>query len=707
MHPDGFGGKLIEGKPNSSMSETYSTDVCRQTHGVFGALPIMKLFVLGGDDHKMSGWPDLTGFPNFASKTHQQQHVEFLKRAWQGGLKLFCALAVNNMFVPSLALGPGNDGRAWDDESATLRQISLIQEMVNQNNQWMEVALTPRDARRIILQGKLAVVIGIEVDNLGNFKTADYNWNDQVGPANRPLVALNDMNADGLLEAKLNDYYTKGVRQITPMHYISGLFGGAAVFRGEIAGIQMAFNNNIKVKNGVNRRIPFSLMRDYTTLLMASNPLLTYEGYKLRILNQGGDLELSTMNAQRMTSIGTRLINKMMSKGFIIDSEHMGYDTKEDLFSVAGARNYPVISSHTDPAGLSNNWLGQPTAFRTGDAAPDLQFNQSNFGTTNIRNLANEFQLADEHYTRISQSGGTVGVFMLPYLKKPYTGHLGSIPNDCAGSSKTWAQMYLYSVEKMGYRGVALCSDRGMTDFIGPRFGPNSAYTLKDEKLTAYSIDERRRQRLSQTNGVRYDSPLRSYNGALYENLQMAGILPPLILTYVEEDAWKAMAANEAGLNRTQIAGGRELLKENRVRNFLEGLQIGAIDDPGIKTADYFEKAAMFCVKNNRNLNTLPGFNIWFENDRNFIIGIYNSISQVYRSWNARYGNNQPLRRLRTGNREWDYNTDGMAHYGMMPDFFQDLRNIGLRGDQLSFLFQSAEDYIRMWEKAVKASGMR
>lgn len=195
--------------------------------------------------------------------------------------------------------------------------------------------------------------------------------------------------------------------------------------------------------------------------------------------------------------------------------------------------------------------------------------------------------------------------------------------------------------------------------------------------------------------------------GRLYVDLQMIGILPPQILTYVEEDAWKAMAASEAGLNRTQITGGRELTKENRVKNFLEGLQISAIDNPAIKTADYFEKAAMFCVKNNRNLNTLPGFNSWFEFDRNFIIGVYNTASQVYKSWNARYGNNQPLRRLRTGNREWDYNTDGMAHYGMMPDFFQDLKNIGLRGDQLSFLFQSAEDYIRMWEKTVKASGVR
>jgi hypothetical protein len=46
-----------------------------------------------------------------------------------------------------------------------------------------------------------------------------------------------------------------------------------------------------------------------------------------------------------------------------------------------------------------------------------------------------------------------------------------------------------------------------------------------------------------------------------------------------------------------------------------------------------------------------------------------------------------------------------MAHYGLMPDFLQDLRNIGLTPPLLTPLFRSAEDYIKMWEMSVKASG--
>ncbi len=62
-------------------------------------------------------------------------------------------------------------------------------------------------------------------------------------------------------------------------------------------------------------------------------------------------------------------------------------------------------------------------------------------------------------------------------------------------------------------------------------------------------------------------------------------------------------------------------------------------------------------------------------------------------------GNNTPLRRSTAGDRAFDINVDGIAHYGLLPDFFQDLRNSGLTHADLAPLFRSAEDYIRTWER--------
>lgn len=689
-HNLSFGKRLIIGKANAPLSETYSDFLCNANHSIGASGVLNTPFIGGADPHPiMKGWPDFIGFPKFDSKTHQQQHVDFLKRAWQGGLRLLSALAISNMYLPSIALGPGNDGSPYDDESAVLEQIQEIKNIVLAQSSWMEIALTPAHARKIILQGKLAVVLGAETDNFGNFKTSSFNWNDNVNPANLKLVAINETNAEVLLENKLNQYYNLGIRQVTPIHYISGVFGGAAVFRAEIAMIQFAFNNNISVASGVAKRIPFSLKDDYSAKMVLAGE--TEGSYMNKIINKNA---VGHINALGMTNVGVKLMNKLMDKAFIIDGEHMGYNTKENLFSIAAQRNYPIMSSHTDPAGLNFNWINQPVSF---SGTPE--FRMQNFGTTNIRNIATEFNMADEHYEKTKNSGGTVGVFMLPYYKKSY----GNIPNDCAGSSKTWAQMYLYSVDKMNGKGIALCTDRGMTDFIAPRFGPNAGYTLKDEELMAIKKDLRASQRHAQRNGVQYDRPMTSFHLSWYHQPEDQGI------DEYENDAWAAFAAYEANVPANLVPASNYVLHGERIRNFVKGLRIitdNQIMQPGILTGDApFEQAVMYCLKNNKTPYQYASYaNTYSQEDQRNFNRIYHAVLPAWVAMNSKNGNNEPLRRLRTGNRDWDFNTDGMAHYGLMPDFLQDLRNIGLQPMQLSYLFRSAEDYIRMWEKAEKGS---
>jgi hypothetical protein len=57
------------------------------------------------------------------------------------------------------------------------------------------------------------------------------------------------------------------------------------------------------------------------------------------------------------------------------------------------------------------------------------------------------------------------------------------------------------------------------------------------------------------------------------------------------------------------------------------------------------------------------------------------------------------LSRERTGDRTFDYNTDGVAHYGLYADWFHDLGQVG--GRRLSKdLWDGAEAYLEMWERA-------
>ena len=57
------------------------------------------------------------------------------------------------------------------------------------------------------------------------------------------------------------------------------------------------------------------------------------------------------------------------------------------------------------------------------------------------------------------------------------------------------------------------------------------------------------------------------------------------------------------------------------------------------------------------------------------------------------------LERERTGDRTFDLNSDGVAHYGLIPDLLADMQEHG-GGSALRSLFRSAEAYLRMWKLA-------
>lgn len=54
----------------------------------------------------------------------------------------------------------------------------------------------------------------------------------------------------------------------------------------------------------------------------------------------------------------------------------------------------------------------------------------------------------------------------------------------------------------------------------------------------------------------------------------------------------------------------------------------------------------------------------------------------------------------KVGHRTLDFNTEGLAHIGLLPELIQDVRGDGVGDADLEPLFRSAEAYLRMWEKA-------
>lgn len=258
------------------------------------------------------------------------------------------------------------------------------------------------------------------------------------------------------------------------------------------------------------------------------------------------------------------MIREMMKRGIIIDVDHMSDKSRNATLDIAeqqgvptGEAGYPIVSSHA--------------SFR------EMRWRRGE--TSDREKLPFEGDLTNEQADRIVNLGGMLAPIANQHdikgvSRESLDPSWGAVPNDCAGSSKTWAQAYLYALAKTGGRGVAIGTDfDGFASEPGPRHGRYAAFGILEDVLRGgEGGEEYFREREAQTTFVRY---------------------------------------------RTDP---------------------GAADDAALVQS-------------------------------------------------------------RIGNRRFDINNDGLAHYGMLPDFFQDLIASGMTPEGLAPLFRSAEDYIQMWEK--------
>jgi microsomal dipeptidase-like Zn-dependent dipeptidase len=619
--------------------------------------------------HPVGGYPYFDGWPRFTTIIHQQMSIDWLRRTYEGGLRLMVAHVVNNELLAH-EFGSEQSKLSHNDKTAVEVQITAMKALAARHAGWMEIAYSPAAARRIIRQNKLAVVLGVEVDSLGS-------WNRE-----------GDCTEDDVRTYLHHLYHDLGVRHLFPIHLANNAFGGAAVYNDLFNVINCFLRGDyFEVEDGSARHVQFRLGADPgPAISLYQSPLanMTPHLEPHYAPPDYGKVPGGHVNVQGLTHLGRFLVKEMMRLGMLVDIDHMSYKAVDETLEIAERGDYPVVSGHTHFQELA--WQRQETA--------------------SIHKCSSEFFRTKEQIERIHGLGGMLAPILnqgdnrdvgdvLPELA-------GKVAKSCSGSATSWAHAYLYAVEKMQGRGVGIGTDmNGFYKSPCPRFGMNASYYLH------YNIpgmgEDRQRQALRkdqvelQTNGVCYYTPIVDAGRHRFE-----GVLAGEVYDDLERDIWQALALYSAGLNpRT----GEQPIPtlSNRVENLAKGFC--ATNDeqllrPGIFNIGNgpWEQRAAFLVKTDQ----APGHS---ERDPETVHAIYSKILPIWRRWHAMQGSNTPLSRSRAGQRDFDINIDGVAHYGMLPDFFQDLKNVGLTAEDLLPLFRSAEDYIQVWETCERRKG--
>jgi len=653
------------------------------------------------------GWPDYVIFPRFTTIIHQQAYIDWIYRAYQGGLRLATCLAVNNELLASRS----NSDQPPDDKSAIQIQIGGMKAMADFVNSqaggegkgWMQIAYTPEDARKIISENKLAIILGIEVDSLGNWRRLE----------DLEKMCHGDMNqARQLIGLELDWLYGLGVRQVTPIHLTNNAFGGTAIYlrfletvnlfvTGERWTVEDAWKTGVRyrldqdgvdLKDDMERTVLTTgrrLQRRNRRTLIDHIPGIheLFEAVELPVVHGGH------ANTRGLNKYGVILLEEMMARGFIIDVDHMSEKATDTALTMAEEKSYPVICSHS--------W------FRDLLFSGETEFDSVKhevYGTSDVHKVAHEAGKRGDQVERIGKLGGMVAPILnqgdIAGLKRAMPELTGKIPEPIAGSSTAWAQAYLYAVAKTG-RGVAIGSDiNGAAGLPEPRFGTSAGFSTHND---ARRVNARRGEIERQTNGVAYVEPIRDHRWHRFDNSGPGA--------YDEEecDIWQAIIQFKAGFNpavqehsefdmpepalraafEALHGGHNQKWVDNATVGFWKANECAAVDNEEIEKWPAEMRAAFLC----RCTDVQQRGELRYRNEK-----LIQKMESIWAQWEKMQGSNVPLHRSMPGSiRDFDINLDGMAHYGMLPDMLQDIVNSGLTPQDLVPLFRSANDYVEMW----------
>ncbi len=689
-------------------------------HKTYGVAP-------GGntDNHQN----DFDGWPRFDDKIHQHMPMQWVHRAYDGGLRLMVALAVNNELLANLrpkAGGAVADLDAVDAELADIKAVAGRPE----NASWMEIAYTPSEARRIINQNKLALVLGVEVDSFGEREPGGriHEWGHE---SDLPV----DTTGKAKLEKEIQRLQAMGVRHVFPIHLTNNAFGGCSIYEDVFNFNQRVLRNSfVEVDtqtqdyDGVQFRLfekkmwsdAISLQPSISNILRRPdlNPLRLAGGLSVNLsdiyrdivrvkprydaVTRGhNDSTNGHLNAMGLTAIGSELITRLMQHHMIIDVDHMSRRSTDATLALAktfthadGHQGYPVTSGHSS---------FRPVSLRRDETPEEAKW-------------PHESDKSDDHVRQIIALGGMVSPIMTERDARQIGSH---VVNDCAGSDKSWAQEYSYALSLTGGRNIGIGTDMAMLGGFGPRFGTHAAHARTKEEDThtdKWRLMTRRDQIERQTHGVVYKTPLHDIRPFRWEDDRESLTDAPLF-NHDERNAFLAVAAAldpEFHLDRDEnklrpvlnfgesVAEGLLATQSKWMINVVKGFR-GIVENPLLGDAyrgPDVQRAALL-AKQRIDTPSLRGMPFPSEmRDNDLFLTTFRWVTTAYRQYHEFIsGGPDALTRCVAGPREFDFNFDGMAHYGMLPDFLQDLRNIGLTQEEMNPLFNSAEAYIQMWEK--------
>lgn len=356
-------GGVLYGEVFHRFGVPHALEDCEKFHGPQGIRDGNNVLnATPTETHETQGWPTFVDWPRNNYLTHQVMYYRWVERAWLSGLRLMVNHGTNIAALCRIGKTyAGQPDADCDDSSIATKQINYLYEVQDYidaqhggpGKGWYRIVTSPKQAREVINDGKLAVILGVEVAQALD-----------CGVTFNPDGTETPNCDEASVDAEIQRLWDLGVRHIYPYHDIDSALGGAGIFNGDVMNYLNFLDTGKFWETTECRDYPTDLpaIRTPGAVMATGVPFYGDDPLSSVIMEINGGIapvypDGERCNERTVTDLGTYVLNALMDRRMIIDIDHAAYHSKDMMLDLTEQRDpaYPLVSSHGAHGGLTGD----------------------------------------------------------------------------------------------------------------------------------------------------------------------------------------------------------------------------------------------------------------------------------------------------------------------------------------------------------------
>lgn len=356
-------GGVLYGEVIHRFGVPHALEDCEDFHGPDGRRDANN--ILESDpsgSHDTQGWPTFIDWPRRNYLTHQVMYYKWVERAYMSGLRLMVNHGTNIKGLCDVGRSvSGKPTSDCEDMSVAVKQVEYlydVQDYVDAQNGgpgegWFRIVRSPMEARQVINDGKMAVVLGVEVAQV-------FDCGITFLPGGQEVRNCDEAQID----AEIQRLWDLGVRHVYPFHDIDSSLGGAGIFSGDVINFLNFMDTKAFWDTTECRDYPTDepSVRTPGTEMTTAIPGSGSDPFSQAIFDATGGVTPfyppgKRCNARTVTDLGEYALRALMARGMVIDIDHAAYHSKDIMLDIADEQvpAYPMASSHDAHGGLTSD----------------------------------------------------------------------------------------------------------------------------------------------------------------------------------------------------------------------------------------------------------------------------------------------------------------------------------------------------------------